>query len=202
MAISRQDSRLAQTIEIEMDVLYRVALRLTKSKSDAEDLVQETCMRAWRGRRSLSNQDKLKSWLFRILRNTWIDKIRKAGRRPMLVELTPTLELAADEYPPCPPSDITDREQLEGCLDQEIISALDDLNEDERLSLLYHTLADMSYLEIAETLECPLGTVMSRVHRGRVKLRDHLANYARTCGISKSEPKLNREGGTVGHGTA
>lgn len=200
---NQHEAQLAHAIEREVDALHRVASRLTGSSSAAEDLVQETCLRAWRARRSVREQREFRPWLFRILRNLWIDELRKTRRTPILVELTANEDEAAiPETPVMPPSDIADRKQLERWLDREIIAALDDLTEHERLALLFHAFADMNYHEIATALECPLGTVMSRLHRARAKLRERLACYARTRGIVRASTDTSAKGGAASHGNA
>ena len=198
----QQDARLARAIESEVDALYRVALRLSGTSAAAEDLVQDTCLRAWRGRRSVRDRAEHRSWLFRIQRNAWIDTLRKMQRGPVLVELTSEMEAFTPAGTPPPPIDVADREQLEQCLDREVVGALDDLTDEERLAVLFQAFADMSYHEIAEALECPLGTVMSRLHRARAKLRERLADYARGSGVIRSRPALRREGDARHHGNA
>jgi len=200
MWFGQQDAPLARTIEREIDALHRVALRLTRESSAADDLVQETCLRAWRGRRAVRDRDEHRSWLFRILRNAWIDGLRKARRSPTLLELTPEVEAVAPADVVLPPIDLADRAELERCLDREVIGALDDLTDEERLAVLFHAFADMSYHEIGEALECPLGTVMSRLHRGRAKLRERLAGYAQATGVIRARPAPRTEGGTIHHG--
>jgi len=183
MRRGNQDRRLAQAIEAQLDALYRVALRLSGDPPAAEDLVQETCLRAWRGRPSLHNAANLKAWLFRILRNAWIDAARKANREPVVVQLDSESERFDAESALLPPSDVTDRDELERCLDDELLSALDELTDEERLAVLYQSMAEMSYQEIAEAMSCPLGSVMSRLHRARAKLRNCLAARGRHWGI-------------------
>ncbi|MGH8018819.1 MAG: sigma-70 family RNA polymerase sigma factor [Opitutaceae bacterium] len=200
--IGQRDGQLAHTIEGEVDALYRVALRLTGSLPAAEDLVQETCLRAWRARRSVRDRPEVRGWLFRILRNAWIDALRKSQRAPILVELSPELEAPAAAGTSPPPIDAADREQLEQCLDREVIRALDDLTDEERLAVLFQAFADMSYHQIADALECPLGTVMSRLHRARAKLRERLADYARSTGVIRSRPASSEEGGATRYGHA
>ncbi|HEX9783816.1 MAG TPA: sigma-70 family RNA polymerase sigma factor [Opitutaceae bacterium] len=198
----QRDVRLARIIEGEIDALYRVALRLTGAIVVAEDLVQETCLRAWRAQRSVRDRPEVRDWLFRILRNAWIDTLRKSQRAPVLVELTSDIEPRAAPDAPPPPIDVADRDQLEQCLDREVIQALDDLTDEERLTMLLQAFADINYHEIAETLECPLGTVMSRLHRARAKLRTRLADYARLAGVIQSRPAESGEGDAINHGNA
>ncbi len=185
----QRDDRVARAIEEKLDALHRVALRLEREPAAAADLVQEACLRAWRHRERAQTPD-LGPWLFCILRHAWLDRWRQARRRPELVELPP--EIGAEPVPPPPldPQDAAARARLEQCFDDEVLAALDDLPEQERLALLFHTFGDMSYHEISLALECPLGTVMSRLHRARARLRTRLAGYARNRGIvAKDAPQ-------------
>jgi len=190
--------RLERIVDGELDALRRVAARLTGDALRADDLVQETCLRAWRSRHGLRHDDNLKAWLFKVLRSVWIDLERRARREPALVELPPDSALPATPPVPPPPSDIADRAELERCFDQELLSAIDQLLEEERFALLYQTFGQMSYKEIAEALDCPVGTVMSRLHRARAKLRMTLADYARERGItSTTETNRPRRHGAI-----
>lgn len=178
----QRDDQVARAIEEKLDALHRVARRLERDPGAAADLVQECCLRAWKSRDRTRTRD-LGPWLFCILRHVWLDRWRQRQRRPELVELPPDLEAGAEPAPPLDLRDAADRAQLDRCFDDEVRAALDGLPELERLALLFHACGDMSYHEISLALECPLGTVMSRLHRARVRLRTRLADYARRHGL-------------------
>ena len=182
----QRDDQVVRAIEEKLDALHRVASRLEREPGAAADLVQETCLRAWKSRERTRTAD-LGPWLFCILRRAWLDRWRQRRRRPELVELPPEVEADAESAPLLDPRDAADRAKLDQWFDDEVLAALDELPEQERLSLLFHTFGDMSYHEISLALECPLGTVMSRLHRARARLRTRLADYARHHGIVPKE---------------
>lgn len=193
--LPKRDERIARAIQDKLDALHRVARRLEREPAAAADLVQETCLRAWRSR-DRAQTAELGPWLFCILRNVWVDRWRQIRRRPELVELPAEIEAEADTGTAAPlmPQDAADRAQLEQHFDDEVLAALDDLPGQERLALLFHAFGDMSYHEISLALECPIGTVMSRLHRARSRLRARLAAYARNRGIvpiKKHTPPAN-----------
>lgn len=193
----QRDDQVAQAIEEKLDALHRVALRLEREPGAAADLMQETCLRAWKSRERTHTAD-LGPWLFCILRHVWLDRWRQRQRRPELVELPPEIEADKETTPPLDPRDAAERAKLDQWFNDEVLAALDELPELERLSLLFHTFGDMSYHEISLALECPLGTVMSRLHRARARLRMRLAGYARDHGIVPKEaphpPPEEKEG--------
>jgi len=159
--------------------LYRTAFRLTGNREDAEDLTQETFLKAYRSLDQLAGPSGARAWLFRILRNSWIDRLRKDARRPRMAVLDPEEE--ADELPQLALLDVTDpahRNALEQEFDQEVLRALHQLPEEECLAVLFQTFGGLSYKEIAHALDCPIGTVMSRLNRGKARLRKELAAYA------------------------
>ncbi|HEY5552645.1 MAG TPA: RNA polymerase sigma factor [Opitutaceae bacterium] len=197
----RRDSEMASAIEERLDALHRVALRLEHEPAAAADLVQEACMRAWTHRERARPHD-LGPWLFCILRNVWIDRWRRLQRAPEFVELPPDAGADAEPPPRFDPQDAADRARLEQCFDDEVLAALDDLPEQERLSLLFHTFGDLSYHEISVALDCPLGTVMSRIHRARVRLRARLEEYAASHGIIPRHFNSSREDERDGHAQA
>ena len=177
-------SAFSELIAAQFDPLYRTALRLTGNVSDAEDLVQETCLRAHRAWAQLRERAGARAWLFQILRTTWIDLLRKAARRPVLLAMEHEPEQPLADAAPVP--NITaaaDRQALEQGFDEEVLAAMNDLAEEERLALMFQTFGGLSYREISEALECPLGTVMSRLHRAKAALRTRLAEYAMREGI-------------------
>jgi RNA polymerase sigma-70 factor (ECF subfamily) len=180
-----------------LSALFNLALNLTRNRRDAEDLVQETYLRAFRFFDSYRPGTHIKAWLFRILRNTFINRYRAAKIRPDEVELTRVemgYEQAVDEefvnqrQPPSP-----ERIVMDGVLDEEIQEALADLPEEYRMVVLMALVEEMSYKEIAAALSIPLGTVMSRLHRGRKLLQGRLLEYARRKGILSSRPDVAKD---------
>ena len=173
-----------------MNILYAVAIRLTRNDADAADLVQNTVVKALRFHGRFEKGTHIKAWLLTILRNTFINDYRQKARRPIHVELSGT-EPAAAGYSPDPAvrnmrGGPTSTELLE-LVDDEVKEAVDSLPKDFRAAVLMADLEGRSYKEIAEALDCPLGTVMSRIYRGRRLLREQLQDYARYrregCGV-------------------
>ena len=168
-----------------LDALYRTGLRMTRSEADAEDLVQDTFIRAFRFRDQFKPGTNLKAWLFRILTNTFINSYRRKTAHPQTADLGAieerTLERrmrdtggAASPEP--------EREVIDGMVDGEIQQALMDLPERFR-SVVLLDVEGFHYKEIAEMLGIPIGTVMSRLHRGRKFLQQRLYDLARERGI-------------------
>jgi len=179
-----------------IDPLFNLALNLTRNRKDAEDLVQETFLRAYRFFDSYQPGTHIKAWLFRILRNTFINRYRAAKVRPDEVDFSKieaSYEQAIDEdfvrnkRPPSP-EDVV----MNGVLDAEVQQALDAIPEDYRTVVLLALAEEMSYKEIAAALSIPLGTVMSRLHRGRKLLQVALLDYAKKRGILKSTPGVSK----------
>jgi RNA polymerase sigma-70 factor (ECF subfamily) len=143
--------------------LYGAALRMTRNPSDAEDLVQEAYLRAFRGFAGFQEGTNLKAWLYRILTNSFINTYRKKQREPQTVE-------GPDEV-------------LDQIPDDEVKQALESLPDNFRLPVLLADVEGFSYKEIAEIMETPIGTVMSRLHRGRKALEKALWQTARERGL-------------------
>ena len=170
-----------------IDALYRTALRMTRSEADAEDLVQETYIRALRFREQFTPGTNLKAWLFRILTNTFINAYRKRVRQPQTAELDDVDEfsLYRKMSQNTPGSNNADPEQefLDGIVSTEVKDALAALPEKFRTTVLLDV-EGFSYKEIAEMVGVPIGTVMSRLHRGRKFLQQRLYDVARERGIA------------------
>lgn len=164
-----------------MDMLYAVALRLTRDPTDAQDLTQNTVVKALRFHTKFKEGTYIKAWLLTILRNTFINEYRRKVRRPTFVELSGT-EASADTAPDpevgYEPQEGNSNDLLE-LLDDKVREAVESLPEDFRTAVIMADLEDRSYKEIADVMGCPLGTVMSRLHRGRKLLRSQLEAYAR-----------------------
>ncbi|MCF1765675.1 sigma-70 family RNA polymerase sigma factor [Corynebacterium argentoratense] len=184
-----------------LDQLYGGALRLTRNPADAEDLVQETYIKAFQAFDSFIQGTNLKAWMYRIMTNLYITNYRKAQRRPTQTsaeEITDyqLLSSASHESQGLESAEV---EALKKLPTSEISEALNALSEDYRMVVYYADVEGLAYKEIAEILGVPLGTVMSRLHRGRKKLRDALKDVAqeRGIGVAASE-KRTHTAGTVG----
>ena len=170
-----------------LDALYRTALRMTRSEADAEDLVQETYIRAFRFRDQFTLGTNMKAWLFRILTNTFINTYRRKAAQPEVTDLEGVDEfslyrrMADDRAASSSPDPET--ELLKGVVDTEVTDALEELPEKFRTTVLLDV-EGFSYKEIAEMLGIPIGTVMSRLHRGRKFLQKRLYDLARERGIA------------------
>lgn len=159
-----------------LDLLYSVALRLTRNPEDAQDLLQDALVKALRFHARFKPGTFMKAWLLTVLRNTFINEYRKNVRRAALLEWNGMEELrsiVADRTLGYYPKDLRDKDVLE-LLDDEVRDAVESLPEGHRRAVIMADLQDMSYQEIADALECPIGTVMSRLHRGRRLLRRSL----------------------------
>ena len=168
--------------------LYSAALRMTRNPSDAEDVVQETYLKAYRAFGSFEDGTNLKAWLYRILTNTYINRYRKKQRRPNEVELgeLQDLYLYRRMGEPSGASVSAEEDALAGFVDSDIIDALESLPENFRMPVLMADVEGFSYKEIAGMLDIPIGTVMSRLHRGRKALQKKLWHIAEARGLTGS----------------
>ena len=166
--------------------LYSAALRMTRNPADAQDVVQETFLKAYRAYSSYTEGTNLKAWLYRILTNTYINTYRKAQRRPSEVELGELQDLylykRLGEVSGAVPS--AEADMLDAFVDTDITDALEALPEVFRMPVLYADVEGFSYKEISEILDIPIGTVMSRLHRGRKALQKKLWDLAEQHGIT------------------
>jgi RNA polymerase sigma-70 factor (ECF subfamily) len=173
MALSQD--QFHQLILEQLDTLYRVALRLTRNNADAEDLVKDTCFRAMRSQDTFKmTPGGIRPWLIRILRNTFLTKVGREARQPEALP-SETLELAPEKVPSAGETPANYAQYM----DQELVHALDTLPEEYRTVMVLWALEEFSYQEIADALDIPIGTVMSRLYRARGKLSDALKEYAR-----------------------
>ncbi len=165
--------------------LYGAAMRLTRNPSDAEDLVQETYLRAFRGFAGFKEGTNLKAWLYRILTNSFINTYRKKQREPQIVEGPDDIEewYLYDKLGGRSVEASAENEVLDQIPDAEVKAALESLPENFRLPVLLADVEGFSYKEIAEIMETPIGTVMSRLHRGRKALEKALWETARARGL-------------------
>lgn len=172
---------------VHIDALYRSAVYLVRNENNAEDLVQETFLKAFKfikGGKEIYNE---KAWLFKILINTFINQYRKDKRGPALVDFD-SIESFHESMEEVLMSPIIEgTAELDELLDSDVKRALEELPDDFRVVILLSTVEDFSYKEISQMIECPIGTVMSRIYRGRKLLQDKLASYAKKHGYKKEE---------------
>ena len=176
-----------------MPQLYSTALRMTRNASDAEDLVQETYLKAYRGFAGFEEGTNLRAWLFRILTNTYINSYRSKKRRPDETELDDVedfyLYRRMGGLEAARASRSAEDELMDYFTDAEVQAAIDALPESYRLAVLLSDVDGLSYKEIAEDLDIPIGTVMSRLHRGRKALQKQLHDFALERGLAESVPE-------------
>jgi RNA polymerase sigma-70 factor (ECF subfamily) len=168
-----------------LDALYATALRLTRSPADADDLVQDTFMKAHRFREHFEAGTNLKAWLFKILTNTFINKYRRATRERDVLEDAGQGPVGEGVMSHAAMRALVDPQgvALEPLVAAEIERALDQLPDDYRTIVLLADVEELSYKEIADVVGCPIGTVMSRLHRARKQLQKHLYEHAVRAGI-------------------
>src|SRR4051794_29890183 len=186
-----------------MSPLYSAALRMTRNPADAEDLVQETYLRAYRGFGGFTEGTNLKAWLYRILTNTFINRYRAKKRRPEETEFDDVEDfylyrrLGGLEEARAGRS--AEDELMDLFPEQEVKEAVESLPENFRLAVLLADVEGFSYKEIAEILDIPIGTVMSRLHRGRKALQKRLYDFAAERGLAPAgDTPEDREPATRG----
>ena len=167
--------------------LFSTAMRMTRNRSDAEDLVQETFIKAWRSFATYQQGTNLRAWLFRIMTNTYINKYNAQQRKPTETELDDVEELflykRLGSVDQSQLSQSAEDQMLSLFTDDEVKKALEELPDQFRIPVLMSDVEGFSYKEIAEILEIPLGTVMSRLHRGRKSMQKMLYEYAKERGL-------------------
>lgn len=197
--MSDNDRELEQRFEAEamplIDQLYGGALRMTRNPQDAEDLVQEAYLKAYKSFDSYKPGTNLKAWLYRIMTNTYINSYRKKQRQP---QQSTTDEITDYQLYTTSSHDSTglesaEVEALKNLPDGEIADAMNKLSDDYRMAVYYADIEGLPYKEIAEIMDIPLGTVMSRLHRGRKQLRGLLKDVASEQGIGLSHPDMQEE---------
>ncbi len=170
---------------VHLDALYRTALRLTHNRAEAEDVVQETCLRAFRNFHRFNPGTNCRAWLFTILRNLFLNRLRRAGHE--VLNEDPAVWESAGESVTTPPSarKSPEEEFFQTVLHGDVDRALKALPLVFREAVILADLEGLSYKEVGEVLGCPTGTVMSRLFRGRSLLRQSLGRFAREHGYIK-----------------
>jgi RNA polymerase sigma-70 factor (ECF subfamily) len=175
-----------------LDAMYGVACKLTRNPTEAEDLVQDAFVKAMRARQQFHAGTNLKAWLFRILTNTFINKYRRGGLERSVLEGPDADPLADGWVSASTMRQLRDPETLAlmPMVEDEIRHALDALPAEFRLAVILCDVEELSYDEISQIMGCPIGTVMSRLHRGRKLLQRTLYNHALALGIVKGEERV------------
>jgi RNA polymerase sigma-70 factor (ECF subfamily) len=185
-----------------MDQLYAAAMRMTRNPADASDLVQETFVKAFASWKTFTQGTNLKAWLYRILTNTYINTYRKKQREPYqgTIDDLEDWQLGGAESTTATSTRSAEAEAIDRMPASVVKDALQAIPEDFRLAVYLADVEGFAYQEIADIMKTPIGTVMSRLHRGRRMLRDLLADYARERGIDTAATV--KSGGTKSTGSA
>lgn len=188
----------ASTVEFEKEVLEHlpsllgVASRLMRNAPESEDLVQDTVLKALRARDQFESGTNLRAWLLKILTNTFINRYRRGGLERSVLDGPDADPLADGWVSASTMESLRDPESqaLRPILETEIGKALEELPTDFRLAVVLSDVEDLSYKEISDVMGCPIGTVMSRLHRGRRMLKSRLFDQARSLGIVGPEAEV------------
>ncbi len=182
----------SEQVEPFMDPLYGAAMRMTRNPADAEDLLQETFLRAYRGFPNFTQGTNLRAWLYRILTNTYINSYRAKQRRPEQTELDEVEDLylyrRLGGLEAAALGRSAEDELMDLFTEAEVKEAIEALPENFRVAVLLADVEGFAYKEIAEILDIPIGTVMSRLHRGRKALQKSLHTFAAARGLASDEP--------------
>jgi RNA polymerase sigma-70 factor (ECF subfamily) len=179
--------RFAEEAMVHMSSLYTAALRMTRNPADAEDLVQETYLKAYRAYGTFKEGTNLKAWLYKILTNTFINSYRSKKRRPEQTELDDVEDLylyrRLGGLEAVSAGRSAEEEVMDHFTETDVKEAVESLPEQFRMAVLLADVEGFSYKEIAEILDIPIGTVMSRLHRGRRALQKALHQFASQRGL-------------------
>ncbi len=182
---SEKDKAFEQQALAHMDILYRYSMRLTGNGADADDLVQETYLKAYRFWDTYDQGTNIRAWLFRILKNSFINVYRKESREPDMLEYGEILQPASAHHVTVGANNPQDL-AFNALLDDDVARAVSDLPEDFRTVVILCDIEGLTYEEIAHIVDCPLGTVRSRLHRSRKLLHSTLFEYAKERGYVRS----------------
>lgn len=185
------ERRFTQEALPYLDQMYGAAMKMTRKPQDAQDLVQDTFAKAFASFATFTEGTNLKAWLYRIMTNTYINGYRKRQREPFLgaVDELEDWQLGGAESTTAMSSRSAEAEAIDGTPASVVTDALNDLPEDFRMVVYLADVEGFSYQEIADIVDRPIGTVMSRLHRGRARLRQALGDYAREQGIGLAKTK-------------
>jgi RNA polymerase sigma-70 factor (ECF subfamily) len=196
-------ARFERDALVFLDAMYSAALRMTKNPESAEDLVQETYAKAFSSFHQFTEGTNLRAWLYRILTTTFINMYRKEQRQPLIADgELEEWQIAEAATHTSDKGKSAEVEALEKLPDSEIRNALQELPEEFRLAIYFVDVEGFSYKEVADILNIPAGTVMSRLHRGRKLLRESLADYARERGYVRGEVSEVERGNSKADATA
>jgi RNA polymerase sigma-70 factor (ECF subfamily) len=176
-----------------LDAVYHFAYNLTGNGEDARDLLQETFLKAFRFFNSFQQGTNCKAWLFQITKNSFINRYRKQTREPNKVSYDEIEDYYETLRPINADANNLDERLFDDLLDDDVTAALQALPEAFRTVLVLSDIESMTYEEIAELLDCPIGTVRSRLHRARKMVRDKLFDYAKTKGFNKNSASSSAE---------
>jgi RNA polymerase sigma-70 factor (ECF subfamily) len=191
----RAQAEFEREVLSHLNALLGVAVRLARSVPEGEDLVQDTLVKAMRARRRFVAGTNMRAWLLRILTNTFINRYRRGGLEKSIFE-GPDADPLADGWVGASTMEAMrdpESQALRPMVAAEIERALDELPDEFRLAVLLADVEELSYREISEVMNCPIGTVMSRLHRGRRLLRTRLYDQARALGVVGPESVLFEE---------
>jgi RNA polymerase sigma-70 factor, ECF subfamily len=177
-----------ETALIHLDLLYNTALQMTRNPQDAEDLVQETFVRAYRFFDKFEKGTNCKAWLFKIMQNNFINNYRKKAKEPAKVdfdEIESTLSTDIRKEELSSESSIKIEDIFDKFIEDDVRNAMESLPEDFRTAIILSDIEGQSYQEIADILHCPIGTIRSRISRGRKFLQKRLFDFAKKKGITK-----------------
>ncbi len=193
-AMTEDEDELRRRFEAEalpyMDQLYAAAMRMTRNPQDAGDLVQETFIKAFQAFQQFEPGTNLKAWLYRIQTNTFINTYRKKQRDPYQgsIDELEEWQLGGAESATASHSRSAEAEAIDHLPDSDVKDALQSIPEDFRMAVYLADVEGFAYQEIADIMKTPVGTVMSRLHRGRKLLRERLRDYAIGRGIIAADP--------------
>jgi RNA polymerase sigma-70 factor (ECF subfamily) len=179
-----------ETALVHLDLLYNSALQMTRNPQDAEDLVQDTFVRAYRFFDKFEKGTNCKAWLFKIMRNGFINNYRKKAKEPTRVdfeEVENTFATDGKKEELSNEASLKIEDVFDKLVEDDVKSAMESLPEDFRTAIILSDIEGLSYQDIADVLQCPIGTVRSRISRGRKFLQKRLYDFAKKKGITKGE---------------